>query len=160
MHRALTKINSVTVDTETDPGLGCATSARLPNMWPVAGNPVVRAPQGNYGNGEVQPCPDQDSNPRSTLTFVRARCINHCAIKAFCTCGTITGSGALKECHKLVKIKIKSKKSSTIIFDSVSQNIVNSPLAMFIIPYDSYGTLVTDNVASYSFHTRMYYKDT
>ena len=57
MHRALTKINSVTVDTETDPGLGCATSARLPNMWPVAGNPVVRAPQGNYGNGEVQPCP-------------------------------------------------------------------------------------------------------
>ena len=53
MHRALTKINSVTVDTETDPGLGCATSARLPNMWPVAGNPVVRAPQGNYGNWEV-----------------------------------------------------------------------------------------------------------
>ena len=52
MHRALTKINSVTVDTETDPGLGCATSARLPNMWPVAGNPLVRAPQGNYGNRE------------------------------------------------------------------------------------------------------------
>ena len=57
MHRALTKINSVTVDTETDPGLGCATSARLPNMWPVAGNPVVRAPQGNYGNGEAMPRP-------------------------------------------------------------------------------------------------------
>ena len=100
MHRALTKINSVTVDTETDPGLGCATSARLPNMWPVAGNPVVRAPQGNYGNREVKPCPGQDSNPRSTLTFVRARCINHFAIKAFCTCGTITGSSYCSESAK------------------------------------------------------------
>ena len=31
----------------------------LPNMWPVAGTPVtfVRAPQGNYGNREVKPCP-------------------------------------------------------------------------------------------------------
>jgi len=65
-----------------------------------------------------------------------------------------------KEMSKIVKIKIKRKKANTIIYDSVSQNIVNSPLALYIIPYDSYGTLVTDNVASYSFHTRMYYKDT
>ena len=64
-----------------------------------------------------------------------------------------------KEIAKLIKIKIKRKKASNIIFDSVSQNIVNSPLSLFVIPYDAYGTLETDNVASYSFHARMYYKD-
>ena len=80
-HCALTKINSVTVDTETDPGLGCATSARLPNMWPVAGNPVVRAPQGNYGIRGVKPCPGQDPVivPRSARCFY-STLVKHCAL--------------------------------------------------------------------------------
>jgi hypothetical protein len=65
-----------------------------------------------------------------------------------------------KEGHKLVQLKIKRKRAGNIIFDSVSQDIVNSPLALFVIPYDSYGTVVTDNIASYSYHARMYYKDT
>jgi len=68
-------------------------------------------------------------------------------------------SNSQKEKARLIKIKIKRKKASNIVFDSVSQNIVNSPLALYVIPYDAYGTLETDNIASYSFHTRMYYKD-
>jgi hypothetical protein len=64
-----------------------------------------------------------------------------------------------KEMAKLVKIKIRRKRSNTIVYDNNTQNIVNSPLAMFVIPYDAYGTLVTDNVASYSYSMRMYYKD-
>lgn len=69
------------------------------------------------------------------------------------------GSNGGKELHKYIRLKIKRKSSSNIIFDSTAQNIVNSPLALYIIPYDSYGSLVTDNIASYSMHARMYYKD-
>lgn len=65
-----------------------------------------------------------------------------------------------KECHKYLALKIRRKCSGTIVFDNAAQNIVNSPLAMYIIPYDSYGTLVVDNIASYSYSMRMYYKDT
>jgi hypothetical protein len=64
-----------------------------------------------------------------------------------------------RESTKLLRIKIKRKKANTIIYDSASQFIVNSPLSLYIIPYDAYGTLITDNIASYSFHCRMYYKD-
>jgi len=69
------------------------------------------------------------------------------------------GASVGKECHKLIKLKIKRKNANSIVFDSASQNIVNSPLSMYVLPYDSYGTLITDNIASYSFHARMYYKD-
>jgi len=68
-------------------------------------------------------------------------------------------TAAGRECHKLVKLKIKRKSSNAVVYDSAGQNIINSPLAMYIIPYDSYGTLVTDNIASYAFHARLYYKD-
>jgi hypothetical protein len=71
--------------------------------------------------------------------------------------GSITA--AKKEKHILKRIKIKRKRASAIIYDSATQNIVNAPLALFVIPYDSYGTVVTDNIASFSFQMRMYYKD-
>jgi len=32
-------------------------------------------------------------------------------------------------------------------------------LGLVIIPYDAYGTLTTDNIASYDFHSTLYYKD-
>jgi len=65
-----------------------------------------------------------------------------------------------RECSRYIKLKIKRKRAGTIIFDSATQNIVNSPLALYVIPYDAYGTLVTDNIATFSFNARMYYKDT
>ena len=64
-----------------------------------------------------------------------------------------------KEIHKVVNIKIRRKNARQIVFDSATQLIVNSPLALYVFAYDSYGTLVTDNVASYSYTARMYYKD-
>ena len=64
-----------------------------------------------------------------------------------------------KEYHKLVKIHLRRKNAREIVFDSAAQNIVNSPLALYVIPYDSKGTLVTDNVASYAYIARMRYKD-
>ena len=63
------------------------------------------------------------------------------------------------EVHKLVNIRLRRKNAREIIYDSAAQNIVNSPLLLYVIPYDSRGTLVTDNIASYSYYMRMYYKD-
>ena len=71
--------------------------------------------------------------------------------------GSITVS--VKEKHTNIKITLHRKKANTIIFDSTTQNIVNVPLSMYIIPYDSYGTLVTDNITSYTYSMCMYYKD-
>lgn len=72
----------------------------------------------------------------------------------------VGGSAAGKEGHKLVKLWIKRKSSSPIVFDNAANNrIVNNPLLFYVIPYDSFGTLVTDNVASCSYYCRMYYKD-
>jgi len=68
------------------------------------------------------------------------------------------GVGAV-ESHKLLKLKIRRKRASAIVYDSSTQLIVNSPLALYVFPYDAYGTLITDNIASYSYTARMYYKD-
>lgn len=69
--------------------------------------------------------------------------------------------GTNKECHIFKKLWIKRRKgSSAIRFESNgAQDILNKPLAVYCIPYDSYGTLVTDNIASCAYVTRMYYKD-
>jgi hypothetical protein len=67
--------------------------------------------------------------------------------------------GAGRECHKLVRISLRRKQSREVVYDSGAQNIVNSPLTLLIIPYDSFGSLVTDNIASYAYSMRMRYKD-
>lgn len=69
-------------------------------------------------------------------------------------------SGTNKECHMTRKIWLKSKKSRDIQYDSTTSNqIVNNPVVMTIIPYDSFGTLTTDNVASCAYYGTLYYKD-
>jgi len=63
------------------------------------------------------------------------------------------------EGHKLIKIKLLRKDANVITFDSGAQNIVNNPLALYVIPYDSFGTLISDNVATYAYSARLNYKD-
>jgi len=63
-----------------------------------------------------------------------------------------------KECHKFIKLKIKKKGARPIVYEEAG-NIVNNPLAIFVIPYDSYGTLQTDNIASCAITLRMYFRD-
>ena len=36
---------------------------------------------------------------------------------------------------------------------------MNNPLAVYLIPYDSYGSLTTDNIASIAWTMRLYWKD-
>lgn len=66
-------------------------------------------------------------------------------------------SGGNKECHKLVKFWIKSK-GRPIKYDQANGH-VNNFLAVYVIPYDSYGSLITDNIASCSYHYKLYWKD-
>lgn len=67
--------------------------------------------------------------------------------------------GFAKEPTKYVKIWIKRKRANDIIFDSSLQEIVNKPLAVYAIPYEQYGTIETDNIASIAIEARMYFKD-
>lgn len=67
--------------------------------------------------------------------------------------------GSKKEISKIIKIWIKRKRSSKIIYDNAAGAIINGPLALYVIPYDAFGTLATDNIGSYDYYCRMYYKD-
>lgn len=64
-----------------------------------------------------------------------------------------------REGTKVVKLWIKRKRSSDIIYDTVTQEIVNKPIAVYAIPYEQYSTLTTDNIASFACYQRLYYKD-
>jgi hypothetical protein len=65
-----------------------------------------------------------------------------------------------KEVHKKISLWIKKKNAGPVIYNGTAANqIVNSPLLLYVIPYDSYGTLITDNIASVAMHCRMYFKD-
>lgn len=56
------------------------------------------------------------------------------------------------------KIWINPKGTKKIIFSDANQ-IVNNPLAVFVIPYDEYATLRTDNVANCQWSIKLFYKD-
>ncbi len=43
-----------------------------------------------------------------------------------------------------------------IVFSSDSQIIANHPLLVYVIPYDSSGSLVSDNIASLSVYARLF----
>lgn len=65
----------------------------------------------------------------------------------------------LKERTKNIKLWIKRKNSRDITYDTSGVDIINKPLAIYIIPYEQYSTLNTDNIASITGCMRMYYKD-
>jgi len=69
------------------------------------------------------------------------------------------GNFSSKEVTKVVKLWIKRKRSSDIIYDTVTQEIVNKPIAVYAIPYEQFSTLETDNIASFACFQRLYYKD-
>lgn len=64
-----------------------------------------------------------------------------------------------KEKTKTLKLWIRRKGASKITFATSTPEIVNKPLAIYVIPYEQYSTLNTDNIASCAGFMRMYYKD-
>ena len=63
-----------------------------------------------------------------------------------------------KEFSNFRQYWIKRKKSRPIKYDYLG-NILNNYVAVYVIPYDAYGSLTTDNIASCACLTRMYWKD-
>lgn len=65
-----------------------------------------------------------------------------------------------KEQHIYKKLWFRNKKARDIVYDSTNSNqIVNNPVVMWIIPYEQYSTLETDNIASCAYYGTIYYKD-
>lgn len=70
------------------------------------------------------------------------------------------GYGSNKEFTKVVKLWIKNKKARDIVFDSTqAEQIVNNPILLWVIPYEQYSTLQTDNIATCAYFGTLYYKD-
>jgi len=72
------------------------------------------------------------------------------------------GTGG-KKYHMFKKIWLRRKRGSKISYVAstagVSSAINNKPVFMAIIPYDSYNTLWTDNIANVSWQAKLYWKD-
>jgi len=72
---------------------------------------------------------------------------------------TQVNNTAGKEKSKVLKLWIKRKNANKIIYDQDYAYISNKPIAVYVIPYEQYNTLQTDNVASIAGQMRLYYKD-
>jgi len=64
-----------------------------------------------------------------------------------------------KEVHLLKKFYIQSKRARAIKYVNNSTEHQNNQMGIWVIPYDSYGTLQTDNIASCAYVQRLYFKD-
>ena len=63
------------------------------------------------------------------------------------------------EGHMQKKIWIgRRRRGRSIKFDT-NGAIMNNPLSVYLIPYDSYGSLITDQVGSFAWTMRLYWKD-
>lgn len=111
-------------------------------------NPFQPVNQGNVGNSMILPL-DKDQGYRALYDRVFNLQL-----------GSSNSGATLREPHKLVKLWIKRKNTKPIIYDqSVGGPIVNNPLLIYVIPYDSWGTPTSDNIASCAYHCRLYFKD-
>jgi len=70
-------------------------------------------------------------------------------------------SGAtLKERSRLVKINLPQKmKKIVYVTGSGVPKYDRNHLRVAVIPYDAFGTLVSDNIASFAYNLRFYFKD-
>lgn len=68
------------------------------------------------------------------------------------------GGGYGKECHKYLSIWIPLKLRNLIYNDGGSIPKFKN-IGFAIVPFDSYGTLTTDNIASFAYSYKFYFKD-
>jgi len=119
---------------------GTVTSSRF--------DPFQIANSGAMGNHMIMP-PDTDKGVR----FLYDKIVSPRP-------GQITQASGVgfKEWTWNLKLWIKAK--GTITYDTTDgANLVNKPLAVYVIPYEQYSTLNTDNITSCAGFMRMYYKD-
>ncbi len=110
------------------------------------------------GAGEVKTEATANRTTKNAAWVISLPTLEQVPFVAFqATVGSISATG--NEAHSLVNIWLKRKGAHPLVYNQGTNNIINSPLLLYIIPYDSYGTLITDNIASSAFHYRLYYKD-
>ena len=71
---------------------------------------------------------------------------------------TTLGETVGKEAHRYIKIWIPLK-NKIIQYQNGVGNPMKGDIGFCIVPYDSYGTLTTDNISSYAFNYKFYFKD-
>ena len=64
-----------------------------------------------------------------------------------------------RERHCVKKLWIKAKQQRNIVYNSGTNVHQNNFMALYVIPYDSYSTLQTDNIATVAMFTKLYWKD-
>ena len=81
--------------------------------------------------------------------------------KTFTVQGCVQSSVGIDANRKLrlfKKLFINPKGTKKIVY-SAANTIVNNPLAVFVLPYDAYATLRTDNVSNCQYSCKLYFKD-
>lgn len=68
-------------------------------------------------------------------------------------------NGVRKEAHKYVKCWIPMNNKKLRYKEDNSGSPKYTDIGFSVVPYDSYGTLTTDNIASFAFNVKFYYKD-
>jgi len=112
-------------------------------------DPFQLANQGANGNNMLNP-PDHDKN----IKFLYDK-IHRMSDQSKDVVGASTG----KELTKVIRLWIKNKSARPIIYDQGTFDINIRPMAVYVIPYEQYSTLNTDNIATVAGYMRMYYKD-
>lgn len=126
---------------------------RVPKMYnntvtTVSFDPFQIPNQGILGNNLVFPL-DKDKGVKALYDKVHDMGMNT---------QQWNGAGG-KEMTKTVKIWLQRKTSRPIQYDTNGFTIVNNPLAVYVVPYEQFSTLTTDNIGSFAGFMRMYYKD-
>lgn len=114
----------------------------------AAFNPFQAANAGIMNNNMLLPA-DKDKG----VKFLYDK-IHHISINQ-----VTNGTPSAKEVTKCLRLWIKRKRASPIMYDTTSSTIINKPLAVYLVPYEQFSTITTDNVASAALFMRMYYKD-
>lgn len=114
-------------------------------------------------NGSIDPAPVLQNGSLGNyliLPFDKEKGIKVLYDKCFSICGKwqTNSAGAAKESSRRMSLYIKRKRSKPIRYQPGGQ-VVNNIFAMYIIPYDAYGTLTADNIGSVAVFGRMYWKD-
>lgn len=127
--------------------------ARLPKVFngiltTNAFDPFQDANSGLCGNNHLKPA-DTDKGVKFLYDRIHRLSMNQYT----------SGAGGAKEFTKSIKLWIKRKGSKAIKYDTTSSTLVNNPVAVYVIPYEQFSTLTTDQVGSVTGFMRMYYKD-
>ncbi len=64
-----------------------------------------------------------------------------------------------KECHLFNKLWIKRKRANKIKYARQTGEVEYKFVAVYVIAYDIYSTLTTDNIASSAYNATLYFKD-